>query len=59
MKDVPSLAVIDEGVHTAITPLGNRIRIAGTAEFVGFDDDIHEKRIDYLNNMLQAIYPSF
>ena len=59
VKDVPSLAVIDEGVHTAITPLGNRIRIAGTAEFVGFDDDIHEQRIDYLSNMLQAIYPSF
>ena len=53
----PKLAVIDESIHTALTPLGNRIRIAGTAEFAGFNDDIHPKRITYLNETLKAIYP--
>ena len=58
LKNAPGLAIIDEDVHTALTPLGNRIRIAGTAEFAGFNDDIHEKRIDYLNDMLESVYPS-
>jgi D-amino-acid dehydrogenase len=57
LNNKPKLAVLDESTHTAVTPLGNRIRIAGTAEFTGFDDDIHPKRIVYLNEMLKAIYP--
>ena len=57
LNDKPKLAVLDENTHTAVTPLGNRIRIAGTAEFAGFDDNIHPKRITYLNKMLESIYP--
>lgn len=53
----PELAVVDESIHTVVTPLRNRIRIAGTAEFSGFNDDIHPKRIAYLNEMLRSIYP--
>ena len=50
--------MVDESIHTAITPFENRIRIAGTAEFVNFDDSIHPKREAYLNNMLRNIYPN-
>jgi len=57
LNDRPKVAVVDESIHTAVTPLGNRIRIAGTAEFTGFNDNIHPKRITYLNEMLKSIYP--
>lgn len=57
LDNKPKLAVLDESIHSAVTPLGNRIRIAGTAEFAGFNDDIHPKRITYLNETLKAIYP--
>ena len=57
LNSKPKLAVIDESIHTAVTPLKNRIRIAGTAEFTGFNDDFHPKRVTYLNNTLKATYP--
>jgi len=58
IRNVPQIPVIDEGIHIAITPYKNRIRIAGTAEFVGFNDDIHPKRFNYLNTKLNEVYPN-
>ena len=58
IKSTPKIPVIDEGIHIAITPYKNRIRIAGTAEFVGFNDDIHPKRFNYLNSKLNEVYPT-
>ena len=46
------MPVIDEGIHTAFTPLGHSLRVAGTAEFAGFNEDFHQKRIDYLYKTL-------
>ena len=58
LNDVPKMPIIDEGIHTAFTPLGYSLRVAGTAEFAGFNEDIHQKRIDYLYKTLESIYPS-
>ena len=58
LSDVPKMPIIDEGIHTAFTPLGYSLRVAGTAEFAGFNEDIHQKRIDYLYKTLESIYPS-
>ena len=58
LNNKPHYAIVDESIHTAITPFENRIRVAGTAEFVGFDDQIHPKRINYLNSMLENVYPN-
>ena len=58
LNNKPNYAIVDESIHTAITPFENRIRVAGTAEFVGFDDQIHPKRISYLNSMLENVYPN-
>ena len=58
LNNSPNYSVVDESIHTAITPFSNRIRVAGSAEFVGYDDQIHPSRESYLNNMLQNIYPS-
>ena len=54
----PKLAILDENIHTAVTPLAFSLRIAGTAEFAGFNEEIHQKRIDYLYTALKNIYPS-
>ena len=58
LNNKPNFSIVDESIHTAITPFTNRLRVAGSAEFVGFNDQIHPKREAYLNNMLQAVYPS-
>ena len=39
-------------------PIINRIRVAGTAEFAGFNDEIHPKRVNYLNSKLNEVYPN-
>ena len=57
IESKPKLGVVDESAHTAITPLGNRIRITGAAEFTGFEDSVHKKRIGYLERMLEQVYP--
>ena len=58
LNDTPKMPIIDEEIHTAITPLGYSLRVAGTAEFAGFNEGIHQKRIDYLYKTLESIYPS-
>ena len=58
LKNTPKMPVIDERIHTAFTPLGYSLRVAGTAEFAGFNESIHQKRIDYLYKTLESIYPS-
>jgi len=59
LNSMPKLALVDEDIHTAITPFSStRIRVTAAAEFAGFNDEIHEKRISYLKRMLNSIYPS-
>ena len=58
LNNKPNYAIVDEAIHTVITTFENRIRVAGTAEFVGFDDQIHPKRVNYLNSMLENVYPN-
>jgi D-amino-acid dehydrogenase len=43
-QSAPSLSVTDEERKVVITPLGERLRIAGTAEFAGYDKSINRRR---------------
>ncbi len=55
---LPRLAVIDVDLHAAIVPVGDdRLRIAGTAEFCGFDTRIAPRRIDTLVRAAGSLYP--
>lgn len=54
---MPSLPVVDDALHAAITPWGSRLRIAGTAEFAGEDRRIDPARIENLVGLLDALYP--
>lgn len=52
-----SIALVDDGLHAAVTPLGNRLRVAGTAEFAGFDAALSQARLDNLRGLLSRILP--
>jgi D-amino-acid dehydrogenase len=43
-RAAPSLSVTDEERKVVITPLGQRLRIAGTAEFAGYNEQLNEGR---------------
>ena len=55
----PSMPLIDDSRHVAVTPLGRRIRVAGMAEFAGYNTAIDSSRIDRLLQVLEDIYPAF
>lgn len=44
--DVPRVPLIDEEHRVVITRLGGRLRVAGTAEFAGFDRAIRPRRVE-------------
>jgi D-amino-acid dehydrogenase len=51
------LSIVDHHLHAVLTPLDARLRLAGTAEFSGWDERIHAQRIKNLWIMLQRILP--
>ena len=58
-NDGPRMPLIDDGFHAAISPLGDVLRIAGTAEFAGYDQSLTRNRLDNLYDLLDEIYPQF
>lgn len=55
----PAMPVIDDFRHVAITPLGERMRVAGMAEFAGYNTAIENERIRRLSAILDEIYPAY
>jgi D-amino-acid dehydrogenase len=50
--------VVDDELHAAVVPLREGLlRIAGTAEFAGFDQEINPYRIENLKALLRLVYP--
>lgn len=56
-KPQPSIPVVDDSLHVAITPLKDCIRIAGLAELAGFDPKCEAKQVQPLLDMLKNVYP--
>lgn len=54
----PVSTIMDETYKVAITRLGNRIRIAGTAELNGFDLSLNEKRRDTIRHVVGDLFPA-
>jgi D-amino-acid dehydrogenase len=55
----PGLPIIDAALHAAITPFSDRLRVAGTAEFAGYDTSASPGRINNLFDLLLSVYPSY
>ena len=51
------VAVLDDSLHAVVVPLEGGIRVAGTAEFTGFDLSPNEARIANLERLLAQVLP--
>lgn len=56
----PRIPVVDPRLHMAVTPVGdNRVRVAGTAEFTGFDLHVRPERVANLTRLVTRLYPQY
>lgn len=55
--DAPVSTVMDETYKVAITRLGNRVRVAGTAELTGFDLTLRPERRETVRFVVSDIFP--
>jgi D-amino-acid dehydrogenase len=54
----PKLSLTDQQTKTVYSRLGDRLRVAGTAEFAGYNDDIRAHRINVVLNAVKSLFPS-
>lgn len=55
----PRHVIADMGVHAGINPMGDFLRVAGTAEFAGMRPGISEERVKYLLGLTERVFPCF
>ncbi len=53
----PSVSITDGGAKQVFSRLGNRMRVAGTAEFAGYNDAVRKVRIDPLVRNMKKLFP--
>lgn len=53
----PVSTVMDETYKVAITRLGDRVRVAGTAELTGYDLSLHEERRQTVRFVVSDLFP--
>jgi D-amino-acid dehydrogenase len=53
----PEVSLTDDGAKLVISRLGQRLRVAGTAEFTGYDTALNAARIDALLRRTRQIFP--
>ena len=56
-KGAPESTVMDETFKVAITRLGERIRVGGTAEIAGYDLSLRQARRDTLEHSVNDLFP--
>ena len=54
----PESTVMDETHKVAVTRLGDRIRVGGTAELAGYDLRLHEARRQILEHVVTDLFPN-
>jgi D-amino-acid dehydrogenase len=56
-EGTPRLCLSDEGGKLAISPLGHRLRVAGTAELGGYDSSVDAARCQAIVERVQSLFP--
>ncbi|KMZ12063.1 D-amino acid dehydrogenase small subunit [Candidatus Burkholderia humilis] len=54
---LPQRPIVDDFEHIGVTPLGDKLRVAGTVEFDGFDRTLRAGRVDNLKRALARLFP--
>lgn len=49
--------IVDDDLHAVVVPLEGALRVAGTAEFTGFDRTLNARRIEMLLRLLRQLLP--
>jgi D-amino-acid dehydrogenase len=57
-NEAPQIAVVDESLKVGVVPLGERLRLAGSAEFTGADLTLNRRRSDYIWRTALKVYPA-
>ncbi|MDQ6627117.1 MAG: D-amino acid dehydrogenase [Pseudomonadota bacterium] len=57
MSAAPQSTLMDETYKVAVTRLGERIRVGGTAELAGYTLKLHEARLQTLSHVLTDLFP--
>lgn len=55
--DAPVVSLTDDGYKLVYSRLGQRLRVAGTAEFCGYDTSLNRKRLDALRSRVSTLFP--
>ncbi len=55
----PKIPIVDDGRKMAVTPLGDRLRLAGTVEFAGYDLSLNPRRGAMLLDGLRHVFPDY
>jgi D-amino-acid dehydrogenase len=55
--DAPSVSLTDEGHKLVVSRLGQRLRIAGTAELTGYDNKINDMRCEAIVQRAFELFP--
>lgn len=53
----PSVSITDDAAKQVYSLLGGRMRVAGTAEFAGYNDSVRDVRIQPLIKGMQKLFP--
>jgi D-amino-acid dehydrogenase len=54
----PEVSLTDGKYKIVYSRLGNKLRIAGTAEFAGYNSDLNERRITPIVNAAKTLFPN-
>ncbi len=57
LPERPRVPIVDDSLHAALVPVGDTLRIAGTAEFAGHDLTLNPRRIANLRSLFERVYP--
>lgn len=56
-EEAPTVSITDETRFMVFTRLGNRLRVAGTAELAGWDTDLDPVRVEPLRRNVMSLFP--
>lgn len=54
----PTVSLTDDGCKLVMSRFGERLRVAGTAEFNGYDTSVNTARCEVIRHRVNAIFPS-